>query len=97
MTKQMKNCIDVKNSSVLTTPNGATSVPAGKPADITVSITGVSNRIVHAYRKAFYEFLIEETRGYIFTELRLTKKIEAARLLFPEDKQKVRGLNVTIK
>lgn len=31
---------------------------------------------------AYYEFLEEEKKGHIFTELRLIKKIKAARILY---------------
>jgi len=70
----------------------------GKSADITVSITGKkNNRIVHAYLKAYYEFFVERTHGYIFSEIRLKNKIEAADLLYPEDKRALRCLTVIMK
>lgn len=36
----------------------------------------------HALVMAFKHFLAEEKKGYIFTELRLMKAIEAARTLY---------------
>ena len=109
MTKQMKNCIDVKNSNVCATSNSTKTEPAQKarklngkeavkPPVITLSLTGVhSNRLLFAYRKAFYEFLVELTKGHIFADLRLKKKFEAADYLYPEDARALRGLTVTIK
>lgn len=54
------------------------------------------NIFVRALLKSFKEFILEEARGEICTELRLTKKIEAARLLFPEAKQILIRSNVEI-
>ena len=41
--------------------------------------------------RAFFEFLCDERKGYNFNELRLTKKIEAARLLFPQEHKSIIG------
>ena len=57
-----------------------------------IQVTGADkNLYMLSLMKAMREFLIEETKGNIFTELRLTKKIEAARTLFPESKQDLRS------
>ena len=98
----VKIASEANNSTLLSTPGRAKSVSlvpkeTGETKSITVTITGVSNRIIHAYRKIFWEFLVEESRGHIFSELRLTKKIEAARLLYPEARRELRGLTVTLK
>ena len=69
----------------------------GNPADITVTLTGVKNPYLYSIRKSFKEFLQEETRGILSSDLRLTKKIEAARLLFPQSRDELRGLTVKIK
>jgi hypothetical protein len=47
--------------------------------------------------RPFFEVLVEETQGNIFAELRFVKKCEAAALLYPEHREKLRGKNVTIK
>jgi hypothetical protein len=95
----MKNASANNHSStsrvahVTSTPDGATSVPT-----IRVTVTGVRNNpYLFAIRKAFYEVLVEETQGHIFAELRFVKKFEAANLLYPEHREKLRGKNVTIK
>ena len=92
----------VKNASRLSitpqsTPAGETgTLHSGKPAEtITVIVTGKrNNRIIYAYWKMFYEFMIEETQAHIFNELRFVKKYEAANLLYPEDRKALRGLTV---
>ena len=54
------------------------------------SVTGADDNLyLHSILKAFREFLAEEKQGNICTELRLTKKIEAARTLFPEEKKRL--------
>ena len=63
---------------------------------ITLDLTGSRNPYVFALRKAFREFLAEETKGYIFCELRLVSKIEAANLLFPEHRRLLFGKTVKI-
>jgi len=50
-----------------------------------LNLSGISsNPYLYALRKSFREFLLEESKGYTFTELRLKGKIDAARQLFPE-------------
>ena len=48
------------------------------------------NLYLIAIAKAMYEFIEEESKGQIFTEVRLTEKIEAARVLFPDYKKMLR-------
>jgi len=45
------------------------------------------NRFLDCINKAFEEFLYEEARRYNASEGRLKRKIEAARLLFPEERE----------
>ena len=100
MQPTIKNASKANNSTLTRrlTPVMGKKQSAGKPAGITVSITGKrDNRIVHAYWKAICEFFVEETRGKICSEFRLKSKIEAARLLFPEGRKAMRGLTVKIK
>ena len=62
---------------------------ASKPPML--ELTGVSRNIyLYCIRKAFRAFLNEETRGYAFSDARLQHRIEAARLLFPEDRERLR-------
>lgn len=49
----------------------------------------IDNPYLYSLVKAMQEFLLEEMKGYSFSELRLAKKIEAARELFPQEKQKL--------
>ena len=49
----------------------------------------IDNPYLYSLVKAMQEFLFEEMKGYAFSEVRLTKKIEAARQLFPQEKQKL--------
>ena len=63
-----------------------------------VQITGAEgNLYMFSIFKAFREFVGEEVRGNAFTELRLNKKIEAARTLFHEEAKKLRNNNVKIQ
>jgi len=50
----------------------------------------MDNLYLISLAKAWKEFIEEEAQGNTFTELRLMKKIEAARELFPEDKKTMR-------
>ena len=50
------------------------------------SITLSDNRYFAAIFSAMNDFLDDEVNGYYYTENTLTKKIEAARLLFGTDK-----------
>ena len=98
MRKSTNECSTGKSITEKNTPYSAKTVPTGTPADITVIVTGKrNNRIIHAYWKMFYEFMIEETCGHIFAETRFVKKYEAANLLYPEDRKALRGLTVKFK
>ena len=93
MRSLIKNANKVNNSnhvSRLTTVSGTTK------SEITLALTGVRNPYLYALRKSFYEFLVEETRGHLFSDLRLKNKIEAARLLFPEARMNLRCKTVKI-
>lgn len=46
----------------------------------------INNPYLYSIVKAMQEFLMEEMKGYISSELRLMNKIEAARKLFPQEK-----------
>lgn len=48
------------------------------------------NMYLNGLIKAFFDFLKEEKEGNSNSELRLTEKIEATRLLFPEDRKKLK-------
>ena len=50
----------------------------------------INNLYAISLFKAFKEFLVEEVSGNICSELRLAKKIEAARTLFPEHRRDLR-------
>lgn len=50
------------------------------------------NRYIESLFLAFDEFLEEERCGNCFSELRLSNKIEVARLLFEVDRKKLRRL-----
>jgi hypothetical protein len=63
-----------------------------------ICVTGADgNLYLLAILKAMREFIGEEMRGLICTELRLEKKIEAARTIFPEHKEKLKGSLVKIE
>ena len=79
-----------------TEPQPAAEKQAARQS-ITVTITGANIRYIHAIRKAVYEFMQEETRLLVFSELRLLNKIRAARLLFRDDRKALQGLTVKIK
>lgn len=49
----------------------------------------IDNPYLYSIVKAMQEFLIEELKGYSFTELRLAKKIESARELFLQEKKEL--------
>jgi len=96
MEETMKNQSSPKNSKTNLTPHSAKTVKStlGKPADITVQITGKKNRVIHGYATVIYRFFQEESAGFIFTEYRLKSGIEAARTLYPDDWKALRGLTV---
>jgi prophage antirepressor-like protein len=54
------------------------------------------NLYLFSILKAMREFILEETKGYTSSELRLTEKIKAARILFQEDRDGLRGNKVRI-
>ena len=102
MTGTTMNASKQKRISTLTSRQAVrklTTNRTGNPAgSITVNMTVLRNNpYLFALRKSFHEYLSEETKGNIFSELRLTKKIEAARLLYPESLKALRGLTVKIK
>jgi len=84
-------CPQANNSNLPTTYAHETGNPFS--FDESYSFAG-GNLYLIAITKAMYEFVQEEARGNINTELRLTKKIEAARTLFPEDKSQLRNLSI---
>jgi len=91
----------VKNASRLSitpqsTPAGETgTLHSGKPADITVIVTGKrNNQFVYVICKATYELFVELSKGNIFSELRFQKKFEAASLLYPEDMKALIGKSI---
>ena len=87
MRRSEENATSANNSTTASRVAHATRLPIKTPR---LNLTGVRfNAYLYSLRKAFREFITEETRGYCCTELRLTKKIEAARLLFPEDRGKL--------
>ena len=62
-----------------------------------IHVTGADgNLYLYFLLKAMCEFLVEETKGNVFTEKRLVKKFEAAWTLCPEEKKKLRNINVKI-
>jgi len=86
----IKNAKGTKYSSTQSTPTERNAV-------IILSLIGIRNcPYLYSLRKAIFEFLKEETCGNIFTELRLVKKIEAARTLFPESKKSLIGKTVSL-
>jgi hypothetical protein len=92
MRTSVKNATGTNNSSTRRTPSGAKSVPI-----IRVTLTGVRNNpYLFAIRKAFFELLVEETQGACYATYRFKKKCEAADLLYPEHRDKLRGKTVTI-
>ena len=85
-----------ENASSANNSNAASRVTDVNRTTIELNLTGSRNPYVFALRKAFREFLAEETKGYIFCELRLVSKIEAANLLFPEHRRLLFGKTVKI-
>lgn len=59
-------------------------------------IGGDENMYLISLFRAFNTFLVEDVKGQLHTELRLTEKIKAARLLFGNDRQPLRGGNIKI-
>jgi len=89
MPNSTKNCKDAQGAPKATL-HGAKTVP------IKVTLTGVRNPYIYAIRKAFFEFLQEESNGYLCPEARFVRKFEAAALLFPEHRKAIRGRTVII-
>ena len=86
MTPTMKNASGLKKSN----PNAREKTCESGIKTPRLDLTGVrSNVYLYAIRKAFREFLLEESKGFICSEIRLTKKIEAAQLLFPEHRKEL--------
>ena len=57
------------------------------PTPVKVDITGTrNNKYLFSMRKAVREFLADDAKGYLNAIHRFNSKIEAARLLFPEDR-----------
>ncbi|MCL1933520.1 MAG: hypothetical protein FWF53_06905 [Candidatus Azobacteroides sp.] len=55
------------------------------------------NYYIAAIMKAMREFIQDECQGhFISSDERLMNKIEAARILFPEDRQKLRNMTLTV-
>jgi len=54
----------------------------------------LNNLYVLSLFKAFKEFIVEEVKGNIYSEARLNKKIEAARMLFPEHRRDLRSVMI---
>ena len=60
------------------------------PTPVRADITGTrSNKYLFSLRKAVREFLAEDAKGYLNAIYRFNSKVEAARLLFPEDRAKL--------
>lgn len=49
----------------------------------------IDNPYLYSLVKAMQEFLLEEMKGYLHSELRLAKKIEAARTLYPGEREEM--------
>jgi prophage antirepressor-like protein len=63
-----------------------------------IRVTGADgNLYLYSILKAMREFLIEETKGNCFHELRFVEKFKAAYTLFPEHKKDLRNGNITIE
>jgi len=68
-----------------------------KLSGLYIHVTGADgNMYMFSILKAIREFIGEEVKGNIFTELRLSSKIDAARKLFPEDKRSLRTVNAKV-
>ena len=62
-----------------------------------IKITGADDNLyLFSILKAFREFIGEEIKENSFTELRLTKKISAARALFPEDMKSLKCRKICV-
>ena len=58
---------------------------------VKADITGTrNNKYLFSLRKAVREFLAEDAKGYLNAIYRFNSKVEAARVLFPEDRAKFR-------
>lgn len=79
------------------TSNVTSSHETGKL--ITLTLTGVrNNHYLYSLRKAFCEFLEEETRGHYISAInRFVSKYNAANTLFPEFRENIIGKTVIIK
>jgi len=77
--RSVKNAIGAKYSTLVSTSDGTKSEPT-----IELNITCSKNPYIFAVRKAFREFLDEETRGYLYCNERLIQKLDAASLIYPE-------------
>ena len=76
------------------TENRYATTGFGTGNTIELNMTGSRNPFIFAIRKAFREYIDEQTKGYIFCEKRLERKLEAANLLFPEYREKMKSLTV---
>jgi hypothetical protein len=54
--------------------------------------SNIDNFYLLSVLKAMFEFIGEEMKGNCCSELRLVKKIEAARTLFPEHRKDLRNI-----
>lgn len=59
------------------------------PSKKTVVPIDMSNDYARALVKTLQQFLIEECTGQVYAELRLAKKLEAIREVFPDDRARL--------
>jgi hypothetical protein len=94
MERSKSNASSANNS---TTASRVTHETRPTITPVKADITGTRhNKYVFSLRKAVREFLDEDAKGYMNALYRFNSKIEAARLLFPEDRIKFRDSLLTI-
>jgi len=88
MTETMKNASLVNNSSEVSTSTGTKSANS-QTFYFGAQEAQVKNLYLFSVLKAMREFVEEEVNGNCFSEKRLISKIESARMLFPQDREKL--------
>ena len=91
MTKQIKNPRSAKHSTAAKTNSArdaqTTFRANSRPNAPLLTITGaVSNPFLYSLRKAFREYIVDESKGYLNSIATLDKKLAAAGLLFPQER-----------
>ena len=90
-------CNDRIKEIMLANANGKTNHTAENLTGQFVQIIGADGNIyVFSIMKAIREFLVEESKATIYSEIRLADKLKAARMLFSENRLELRNVNMKV-